>query len=78
MKTRQGYGYFIEDGKYSIDGYEFFDTLEELEADIDWQVLWCAGKAHKDNDGKWIVMAISSNLTWTNQKPTSEASSLDT
>ena len=53
MKTRQGYTYFIEDGKYTIDGYDFFDTLEALEEDLDWQILWAEGKAFKSADGKW-------------------------
>ena len=53
MKTRQGIEYFIENGKYSIDGYDFFDTLAELEEEIDWAALWIDGKAYKDLDGKW-------------------------
>ena len=47
MKTRQGVTYFIEKGKFTIDGYDLFDTLEELEADVDWQLLWVQGKARK-------------------------------
>ena len=53
MKTRQGYNYYMEDGKYTIDSYDFFDSLEELEADLDWQRLWIDGKAYKDLDGNW-------------------------
>ena len=33
--TRQGIEYWIEDGKYTIDGYDFFDTVADMEADID-------------------------------------------
>lgn len=51
--TRNGYNYFVEDGKFSIDGYDFFDTLEALEDDIDWQVLWIDGKAYRDENGEW-------------------------
>lgn len=47
MRTRQGVTYFIEKGKFTIDGYDLFDTLEELEADVDWQLLWIQGKAQK-------------------------------
>ena len=55
MKTRNGINYFIEDGKYTIDGYDFFDSLAELEADVDWQLLWVAGKARKDENGWHLV-----------------------
>ena len=56
MKTRQGFEYWIENGKYTIDGYVFFSTLAELEADIDWQLLWLEDKAYKDADG-WHEIA---------------------
>ena len=36
MKTKQGFTYWMQDGKYTVDGYDLFDTLEELEADCDW------------------------------------------
>ena len=55
MKTRHGYNYWIDNGKYTVDGYDFFDTLDELEADIDWQQLWAAGKARKDENGWHLV-----------------------
>lgn len=55
MKTRHGYNYWIDNGKYTVDGYDFFDTLDELEADIDWQQLWAAGKARKDENGWHMV-----------------------
>jgi len=51
MKTRQGIEYWIEDGKYTVDGYDLFETLDELEADVDWQLLWLDDKAYKDCDG---------------------------
>lgn len=53
MKTRQGYSYYMEDGKYTIDSYDFFDTLEDLENDLDWQILWTCGEAYKLPDGTW-------------------------
>ena len=51
MKTRQGIEYWIKDGKFTVDGYDNFDSLAELEADIDWQHLWIDGKAIKDENG---------------------------
>ena len=51
MKTRQGIEYWIENGKYTVDGYDLFDTLDELEADLDWQIAWIDGKAYKDGTG---------------------------
>lgn len=45
---------FVENGKYTIDGYDFFDTLDELETEIAWQKLWAEGKAKKEN-GKWVL-----------------------
>ncbi len=51
MKTRQGIEYWIENGKYTIDGYDWFDTLDELETDVDWQLAWIDGKAYKDGTG---------------------------
>lgn len=51
MKTRQGLEYWIENGKFTIDGYDFFDTLEALEADCDWQEAWSNGTAFKDEHG---------------------------
>lgn len=62
MKTRHGYNYWIDNGKYTVDGYDFFDTLDELEADIDWQQLWAAGKAHKDETG-WHLVEESTTAT---------------
>lgn len=56
MKTRQNITYFIENGKFTVDGYDLFDTLEELETDVDWQLLWFDGKAQKIN-GKWERVA---------------------
>lgn len=56
MKTRQNITYFIENGKFTVDGYDLFDTLEELEADLDWQLLWIEGKAQKVN-GEWERVA---------------------
>ena len=56
LRTRQGYEYWIRDGKYTSDvqdGYEWFDTLEELEEDIDWALLWVDGKAYKTVNGEW-------------------------
>lgn len=55
MKTRQGIEYWIDGGKFTIDGYDFFDTLAELETDIDWQQLWIVGKAYKDESGWHLV-----------------------
>ena len=51
MKTRQGYEYWIEDGKFTINGYDLFNTLTALETDIDWQLLWLSGKAYKGENG---------------------------
>ena len=34
LRTRQGYEYWIQDGKYIYD-YDLFDTLEELEEEQD-------------------------------------------
>ena len=53
MKTRQGYEYHIQDGKYIYDGYEFFDSLEEMEEEIDWALEWIDGRAARDNNGEW-------------------------
>ena len=55
MKTRQGFEYGITDGKYTIDGYDFFESLAELENDIEWQSLWIAGKAIKGENGWQLV-----------------------
>ena len=63
MKTRHGYNYWIDNGKYTVDGYDFFDTLDELEADIDWQQLWVAGKAHKDENGWHLVEETAATAT---------------
>ena len=46
-----------ENGKYTIDGYEFFDTLAELEADLVWQRKWAEGKAYRDADRVWHLVA---------------------
>ena len=62
MKTRNGFEYMIENGKYTIDGYDFFDTLAELEADIDWQQLWITGKALKDENGWHLVEGYKPNI----------------
>lgn len=51
LRTRQGYEYWIQDGKYIYD-YDLFDTLEELEEDLDWSILWTENKAYKP-DGEW-------------------------
>lgn len=51
LRTRQGYEYWIQDGKYIYD-YDQFDTLEELEEDLDWSILWTENKAYKP-DGEW-------------------------
>lgn len=51
LRTRQGYEYWIQDGKYIYD-YDLFDTLEELEEDLDWSILWTENKAYK-TDGEW-------------------------
>lgn len=51
LRTRQGYEYWIQDGKYVYD-YDLFDTLEELEEDLDWSILWTENKAYKP-DGEW-------------------------
>lgn len=51
MKTKQGFTYWMQGGKYTVDGYDLFDTLEELEADCDWQLAWADGKAFKDETG---------------------------
>ena len=52
--TRQGIEYWEENGLYTIDGYDFFETMEELETDLDWQGLWIDGKAHREN-GEWVL-----------------------
>lgn len=54
MKTRQNIAYSIENGKFTVDGYDFFDSLADLEADIDWQLLWIDGKAHMTESG-WVL-----------------------
>ena len=41
--SRQGIIYWIEDGKYIYD-YDYFDTLEEMEADIDRAIAWARGE----------------------------------
>ena len=53
MKTLNGILYWMENGKYTIDGYDFFDTKEDLAADINWQILWTQGKAMKTDNG-WV------------------------
>lgn len=53
MKTRNGYEYFVEDGKYMWgDCYDSFDSLEEMEEDIYWSELWALCQAHREN-GEW-------------------------
>ena len=56
MKTRHGFEYFIENGKFTVNFYDTFDSLEELEADIDWQMLWSRGLAVKNESG-WELVA---------------------
>lgn len=51
MKTRQGIEYYLDNGKYTVDGYDLFDTLEELEDDLDWELECIEGRAFKDNRG---------------------------
>ena len=55
MKTINGIEYSVENGKYTIDGYDYFDTLGELEADIEWQLDWINGEAYKGEDG-WVSL----------------------
>lgn len=43
--------YWMENGKYTIDGYDWFNTLDELAADVEWQQKWIAGRAYKDENG---------------------------
>ena len=47
----RGIEYMVIDGKYTIDGYDFFWTLEELQEEIEWQRLWIDGKAFHDEQG---------------------------
>ena len=51
MKTKQGMDYMVVNGKYTLDGYDYFKTLEDLEAEIEWQLLWVDGGAYCDGDG---------------------------
>lgn len=51
MITRQGISYYMENGKYTVDGYDLFDTIEELEADLDWELECIEGRAYKDLSG---------------------------
>ena len=51
MKTKQGIEFWMENGKYTVDGYDLFETLEDLEADVEWQLKWVAGEACKGADG---------------------------
>lgn len=44
----------IDNGKYSIDGYDWFDSLEALQTEIEWQTKWIDGKARKDENGEWV------------------------
>ena len=55
MKTRQGFEYYVEDGKFVYgDCYDQYDSLEELEAAIDWDIKWANNEAHKDVEtGEW-------------------------
>lgn len=56
MKTPiTGIHYWTEDGKYTIDGYDFFDTMEELETSIYWQRLWIDGKAMMTDTGWKLI-----------------------
>ena len=55
MKTLNGCEYWMDGGKYTIDGYDFFDSLAELEADMEWQRLWIEGKAVKGASGWQLV-----------------------
>ena len=50
-----GVHYWMEDGKYTIDGYDFFDTMEDLETNIYWTRLWIDGKAYREADGRWVL-----------------------
>ncbi len=51
MKTRQGIEYWTVNDQYTIDGYDYFNTLSELEEDIDWQIESIHGRAFKDCAG---------------------------
>ena len=47
----RGINYWIEDGRFTVDGYDFFDTIEELDVDLGWQLESIEGRAYKDADG---------------------------
>ena len=48
MMTVQNISYWVEDGKFTIDGYDFYDTLEEMELDIDRQRTELFGEQVED------------------------------
>ncbi len=43
-----------ENGKYTFDGYDFFDTVEEAKSEWAKQVLWTHGLMHKDSNDEWV------------------------
>ncbi len=58
MKTTRyldGIAYWKENGKYTIDGYEFFNTLAGLKLHIYWSKLWIEGKAYRNENGDWVL-----------------------
>ncbi len=54
-KTVHGIPYWEEDGKFTIDGYDFFDTLADLAHDVQFQILWTRDMAYRNLDGRWVI-----------------------
>lgn len=54
-KSVHGIPYWVEDGKFTVDGYEFFDTLADLAIDVQFQIFWTRGMAYKNLDGNWVL-----------------------
>lgn len=46
---------WIDENGFTVDGYDYFPTVEALELNIYWTRLWIDGNAYRDADGWHIV-----------------------
>lgn len=47
---------WLDENGYTIDGYDYFPTMEELETHIFWSRLWIDGKAYRSTEtGCWVL-----------------------
>lgn len=47
--------YWVENGKLTIDGYCFYNSMFELEKEIAWEIKWSNCEASKDENGNWVA-----------------------